>query len=363
MNAGSGAPSPPPSRGRALVGSPPPDPWNTLLWRPESRTPHVESLFLELYVPDRRQALWLQFGARTFTVAGRPPVAHVMAARFDAARPARNVALKRRFPPADVHADRRRLDVRMGGCVLEEGRTAGQLEQDGHRIAWDLTFDPSPDVLHHLPWPLLYRLPLPKTKATSPAPDTRFHGWFEVDGEHVAVRRCPGMQGHNWGREHAWRWCWVHASHLAGERPEATESFFEGLTARIRVAGLTSPWLSLLTLRYGNLVLRFDTLRHPFSVKSRSEGLTWEFEAGDARHRVRGRAQTDPERFVGVHYPNPDGRITHCANASTAGFELHVEELVRGRWQRLDTLRAAESAALEVAGPAPQPGVPVLVRE
>jgi hypothetical protein len=342
-------------------GPPAVDPWNALQWRPESRRPHVESLFLELFVPDHRQAFWVQFGARTFT-NGAAPAAHVMAVRFDASQPGRNVAVKQLFPASAVIAARDRLDVHAADCHLEPGRTRGALARDGHTVSWDLTWDATQDALYHLPWPLLYRLPLPKTKATSPAPDTRFHGWFEVDGERVPVRRCPGMQGHNWGREHAWRWAWVHGNQFTGSRPEAAEAMFEGLSARVRlVAGVRTPWMSVVALRYGNLALRFDSLRHPLAITSEPVGLSWQFAAGDARNRVRGRAIALPERFVAVHYPNPDGRLAWCNNSSTAGLELTIEENVRSRWQVVDVLRAAESAALEIAGPGPVPGVPLLL--
>lgn len=354
-----GPPLPPADPWRAAPGAA--DPWNTLQWRPGSPRPHVESLFLKLYVPDRRQALWLQFGARTFTAGGRPPRAHVMAGRFDAGQPARNVAVKRRFAPEEVAAAHDTLDVRLGGCLLTEGHTAGAVEGDGHRLTWDLRFAPARDPLYHLPWPVLYRLPLPKTKAVSPAADARFDGWFEVDGDRVEVRHAPGMQGHNWGSEHAWQWAWVHANHLTGAHPEAARALFEGLAARVRVGPLRSPWLTMVTLRYGQLVLRFDTLRQPLSVHSRVAAHGWEFSAAAGRHRLRGVARAEPDRFVGVHYPNPDGRLTHCANATCAALELQIEERVRGRWQTLDVLRTAESAALELAGPSLPPGVALAV--
>jgi len=339
---------------------PAPDPWNVLQWRPDSPRPHVESLFLKLYAPDRRQALWLQFGARTFTT-GDPPRAHVMAGRFDAAQPARNVAIKRRFAPDEGTWARDRLDLRLGGCELAEGRTKGALAGDGRRVAWDLTFAPARDALYHLPWSALYRLPLPKTKAVSPAADARFDGWFEVDGERVEVRAAPGMQGHNWGTEHAWQWAWVHANHFTGDRPAAASALFEGLAARIRLGPLTSPWLTMATLRYGDRLVRVDTLRSPLAVQSRVAGAEWQLTASDGRHRLRGRASAAPERFVGVHYPNPDGRLTCCANATCAALELTLEERTGSGWQTVDVLRAAESAALELAGPAFPPGVALMV--
>ena len=76
---------------------------------------------------------------------------------------------------------------------------------------WSLRFDSREPELRHLSPDLLYRLPLPRTKLTSPAPVASFDGAVEL-GERGAIelRGWSGMVGHNWGSEHAERWIWLH---------------------------------------------------------------------------------------------------------------------------------------------------------
>ena len=335
---------------------------NALLWRPETGRDHVESLFVKLNVPDQREAFWVQFGARTFQPGVGEPHAHVMAVRFSAADPSRHVARKQRFSRAEVTAASDRLHVTMGADnQLSTEGTHGQLSGGETSITWDLRFSPPRSRLRHLPWDVLYRLPLPRSKATSPALEMTVDGWYEVNGERTEVVGCPAMQGHNWGKEHAYRWAWSHSNHLVEEGGGPADAVFEGLSAKLKIGPLTTPWISLLHLRYGDEVFAVDTIRGPWSIQSDVDGLRWRFTGTSGDTRLEGVAEAAAERFVGVHYLLPSGVEIPCLNATIGALELRLLRRKKGAWQLAQTLRSDETAALELGGGDGHPNVPIVV--
>lgn len=337
--------------------------YDALQWQPGPGAGHVESLFLKLNLPERGVALWLQFGARRLLPsAGVADHGHVMAAFFRPHGPGGHVAVKQRFTPEEIVASPGRLAVHIGENLLEQGFTRGSVAKDGHRVAWELSYEPSALPLFHLPWPFLYRAPLPKTKAVTPALSARFSGRFEVDGEEIEVAGAPGMHGHNWGTQHAHRWIWAHGNAFAGERPEAATAVVECLAAQVKIGRLTTPWLNILNLRYGPHRLALNSLREPWAVKTRPAGNRWHVQGSSGALRVKGSFEAPPAHFLCAQYLNPDGTVVYCRNATVGSAVLALEQRSRGGWRPLDTLRSTETTALEIAGPDPPADVPVSVR-
>ena len=61
-----------------------------------------------------------------------------------------------------------------------------------------------------------------------------------LDGVELDVVGWRATVGHNWGREHAERWVWLHAAGFEDE-PDA---WLELAIARVRVGGALSPWIA-----------------------------------------------------------------------------------------------------------------------
>lgn len=318
-------------------------------WRADGSDGLVESLFLKLNLPERGLGLWLQFGARQMLPAAGTHHGHVMAVVFDHGSPAGHVALRERFVADAVRMETGRFVVEMGANQLRHGHTEGRLDDGAHRVAWELDFTTPHDSHRLFPWALLYRAPLPKTKALTPVFDGRFRGWLEIDGVRHEVRDARGMQGHNWGRQHGHEWVWLHGNLFSGRRGEASEAVLEGLSARVRVGPWLTPWLTMVHLRYGGELLTFDNIRLPFALRSVPDALAWTFTGTRGRFRIEGRARAPAERFVGVNYLDPDGTVTHCLNSGIADAALLLLERRRSGWRLLDQLESRGTSMLEVA--------------
>ncbi|MBT9557280.1 MAG: hypothetical protein IV100_14670 [Myxococcales bacterium] len=314
---------------------------NLVRWDPTSG-PMYESHFLKFNLPAEDLALWLRF---TVLSGAGGPVFQVWAIAFDAATPSRSFALIEAFPASKVRFERDRLETHYGDCVLTHGSTSGSLDRAGHRLEWDLSW-PVPELgLRHFPHASMYTGPLPKTKLLTPVQGTEMCGVVVIDGRRVAVSRAPGMQGHNWGARHAKRWVWVHASGFA-EDPTAV---FEGVSSKIQLAGIETPMLTMAHLaRAGHETITVNGLTEMVRARSTLEDLTWRFRAHSGEQGLEGHFSADPEQFVGLPYPNPDGPGAICLNSKIASGEVRVLEHHGGVWRLGETFTTTRLAALEI---------------
>ena len=193
-----------------------------------------------------------------------------------------------------------------------------------------------PNPLRHLRPDLLYRLPFPRTKSTSPLPDLQVAGALQVDGEPVDLTGWTGMLGHNWGSEHASRWIWLRAAGLGDDG----SGWLDAVLARVRVGGLLLPWTGFgwVSLPGGD--------RHPLgglgdrrtSVVLHEDGADVTLAGGGLT--VATRARVDLARTVGWRYADPAGGEHEVVNSSVARATVDVG----------GTSHTARTAVLEVGG-------------
>jgi hypothetical protein len=294
---------------------------------------HYESFYLKLCRPGGGVGVWIRH-----TVHKRPgeqPSASLWFTLFDdeAAGPRatkETVAAELLSAPEGAY-------VRVADAELGDGSATGSVSTEALRATWDLRFEDDHDPFFHLPRQWLYRTRLPKTKFLSPYPNARFDGWIEVGGERIEVSGWRGMIGHNWGAEHAERWVWIEGAGFDGR---AEGDYLDVAAGRIKVAGMTTPWVA-----NGNLVLDGRSHRLGGFERIRSteidEGPTGcGFELPGRGVRVRGRVAAERKDFVAWIYADPVGPEHNTLNCSISDLELEVER-DGGTPERLAVTRAA----------------------
>jgi hypothetical protein len=213
---------------------------------------------------------------------------------------------------------------------------------------WSLRFASEEPELRHLRPGLLYRLPVPRTKLTSPVPGARFDGVVEVEGRRpIELQGWPGMVGHNWGSEHAERWIWLHGIGFDG----SPDAWIDVALGRVKVGGRLTPWIA-------NGALSLDGRRHRIGglgaralrVQEGPEGCVLRL-AGEHGMRIEARVEVPAESAAGWRYADPDGGEHDVVNCSVAALELLVTSSDAGAPRRL---RTGHGAAYELGMRTPE---------
>lgn len=321
--------------------------WNAVQFRPDERGGHVESYFMKLNDAEGRRALWLKATIRA--PLGEPPVAEAWAIAFD--RRGGHVAVKEIVPYPEASFSHERLDCRVAGSTFEPTRTKGSLGCGGRSIAWDLDF--AGTLAPFVPLPeRAYDPRVPTSKAVTPHPDLKFTGSYTVNGERVDVTGWAGMQGHNWGRRHAFFYGWGHCNVW----DDADELVLEGMTAQVKVGPLKTPRITLVAVLHRGVRYEFTTARAILAARGAMTHRSWIFHAENDLATVTGKLFADTEDFVGLRYDNPSGPPTFCLNSKIARGDLRFE--VKGR---APLVAHTHAAALEIGTMATDHGVQILV--
>ena len=325
---------------------------NRVRWAQGERAGHVESHFLKANAPNGSRAIWVKH--TIFVPRGRPEdaVAEVWAIGFDRARN-RNVAVKAQVPLQAAKLSERPFRLEAAGSTLETGVARGHAKSNAHYIGWALRFTTDGTPFHPFPFERMYETALPKSKALTPYPDVRFSGTFEVDGERWDLDDWPGMQGHNWGRQHADAYAWCHCNAWT-DAPSGT--WFEGLSARVKLGPVRTPWLSLAGLHVEGVTYRFDRMRAILSRPIEVGLYVWRCKLRSARASLRVHVEADRRAMAGLFYENPNGSMTHCLNSKLASGTI-----VLSRPGKSDLTLRSTTMALELGTKNVKHGVEMLV--
>ena len=316
---------------------------------------HYESYFVRANHPERGLGFWLRY--TIFAPKGRPDQAEaeLWAAVFND-RAGGTVAVYQAMPltAARFSDSGDGLDVRIGQAVLADnpaagrGALAGAVASGGHEIRWDLSYTGSAEPVLLLP-ERFYRGGFPKAKVLVPAPMAVFAGQLVVDGEPIDVAGWTGSQNHNWGSKHTDEYAW---GQVAGF-DNAPGSFFECSTARVRVAGLRTPWLTPMVLRHDGREYSLTGLaaarRARGAYRASGPESTWTVrsagpggQAGEVTISAEFRAPA--ESFVTLDYRNPPGGSKRCLNTKIAQCQV---TMARSGAEPV-ILRSANRAAFEI---------------
>ncbi|MFO0559924.1 MAG: hypothetical protein U0269_18030 [Polyangiales bacterium] len=305
----------------ALIEREPPD--NAL--RFDGRAGHVESYFFRANDPSRPRAFWLK--QTILAPLDGPALAESWFIWFDAER-GRTIAHRVSQPYSQAiftgfgdpskHLETRAITVELA----PNGSARGELEPPEGRVSFDVRWSPlaSPiaEPLSIFPCKLLRTGPFPRSKLLSPLPALAFSGAIELPDERVEFERWPGMQGHNWGKEHTFEYAWGQCLFADDD------AMVEGFTGRVRVAGRASPRVSAMVVRRGARTYRFDTIFDTWRQRAEVELDRWALtlRSRDGEATLVMNAADRP--MVCLGYDNPNGEPSYCFNSKLAEVELTV---------------------------------------
>jgi len=225
-------------------------------------------------------------------------------------------------------------------------------ETDGRFLSWDLAWKGDAPILYFLPH-ALYEAKLPKAKSVVAWPQARFDGKMIVGEREVEVAGWPGSQNHNWGSKHTDTYAWGQVVGFDG----APDTFFEAITAQVKLGPFKTPWLTVIAVRHEGKEYLLNTIGVARKAKAEWRFFEWDLENENADIHVRARITANKADFVGLDYRNPPGGSHTCLNSKIARCELTLTP----KGGSPVTLKSRHRAAFEILTDDPSHGVPVVV--
>ncbi len=298
---------------------------------------HVESYFIRGNAPDRRLSFWLK--ATVFAPRRDSAVAELWGIFFDGEND-RIFSEKRTVPFGLTSFDGEPLAIAIAGAEFflgGDGEARGELHGEAGRCGWGFTWKrtegPLGEPLCLLPSEKMIDGAFPRSTPLTPLPSVTFDGAFEVFGESVDITGWTGMQGHNWGREHAFEYAWGQCPFL----DEGGEPFcwVEGFSGKIRIGGRPTPFISAMVVRRGDREYRFDRLVDLWRQEADVlvDDYTWNLKLKSADGEAALSMVADPDEMVCLGYHNPDGRLSYCLNSKMSRVKLQVNPVNEAGFQ------------------------------
>ena len=287
---------------------------------PTSKGGHVESYFLRANHPTEPKAFWLK--ATVLRRKDGTAVAESWCALFDDNR---TWAGKTTLPLAEAGFFGSPTQIRVGGANLslgEQGVAKGTIDN----VSWDLCFTSVggriSKPLCMLPSRRMIDAPFPKSKLLTPKPALRYSGrvtWGEATWN---VDGWLGMQGHNWGKEHALEYAWgqVLFTDNGGELVAMAEAF----SGKLKIGLVTTPYLSAMVVRRGDKTYRFDRLIDVWRQRVSIHDVSWTVSLRGSGGEASLSMKADVQKMVCLGYENPDDVLSYCLNSKIAHVELRV---------------------------------------
>jgi hypothetical protein len=295
------------------------DAWNASRFVRGTRGGHYESWFQRANHPTRPLAFWIRY--TIFSPKDRPEAAvgELWAIFFDGETRCIS-AVKQGTPLADCELSEQGLDVRIGRALLRDGMLQGQATAGKDSLSWALHYAGGGAPLLLLPRSF-YARRFPKAKALVGTPNALFDGEIVVNGARWMIDGWRGSQNHNWGSQHTDSYAW---GQVAGF-DDSPDTFLECSTARLRVAGLWTPPLSVAVVRMGSREFALNGLVQALRARGQFDFFDWHLESESSEVRVSAHFRAPKTAFVGLRYDNPPGGAKTCLNSKLAECSLTVE--------------------------------------
>lgn len=190
--------------------------------------------------------------------------------------------------------------------------------------SWQLSLTRSDETLWHYPYDLLYRAPFPKKKVLTRDCHLVSEGKVQC-GDQRLNSEYTGMNGHNWGSEHAHAYAYADCCEF-----DEGDAYFDAFSARVAIAGglITTPFFSMASLQWGGEWFHFNdflaSLRQKVALLN---DYRWSATLKNRTHLLEldiDGERPDKEPWVGLHYAHPSGKISVVKNTKFARGTLRL---------------------------------------
>lgn len=190
------------------------------------------------------------------------------------------------------------------------------------QVSWNFTVIPSGQPYFHFDHDWFYTGFFPKKKILTADCFLQFRGKVvspmgEWDGQF------QGMNGHNWGREHAFQYAYSNCNEFTENGVSIPRTFFDCFSAKIQVAGMKSPFLSAGSLFYQGRWYDFNRVLKSFQPEVKEFSLkTYSLKFQNDEFELDLTLNGQNHAWVRLEYDHPSRKKSFVNNTKHAEGQL-----------------------------------------
>ncbi len=133
----------------------------------------------------------------------------------------------------------------------------GKIADKEGPVEWDLKLTLSQISYYHFDKKWFYHCFFPKKKILTADCFVQYSG--KISSKFLNCQGFfLGMNGHNWGKEHAYQYAYANCNQWTNEQNNSEKIYFDCFSAKILIAQLKTPYLSAASLFYKNNWFHFN---------------------------------------------------------------------------------------------------------
>ena len=160
------------------------------------------------------------------------------------------------------------FEFKDGHMKITPHELAGEFKtEDGKSITWNLKTDYSKETYYHFSDDKFYHIGFPKKKILTKDIAVSYDGVITTP-ELEMNSSFKGMNGHNWGTEHAYKYAYANCNQFS----EDADAYFDGFSAKIAMAGgiIKSPYLSACSVKIDGKWYHFNEVLGSWKHKAKT---------------------------------------------------------------------------------------------
>ena len=209
---------------------------------------------------------------------------------------------------------------------IASGKVNGKIGE----LEWNFKLQRSNVSYFHFDKKWFYRGFFPKKKILTRDIDLGFSGEIKLKDNTVSGE-FKGMNGHNWGKEHAYCYAYADANQFTDMQGNAVSAFFDGFSAKIKIAGCKTPYLSSGALLLNHKWYVFNQVLSSYKHEVRQlDARNWCVSFLSDTHKLEvdiiGTCSEQSIPWVALMYDHPSGRVSKVENTKFAKAHLRLYE-------------------------------------
>lgn len=231
-----------------------------------------------------------------------------------------------------------------GFAFVGEKKLKGKIPVEDKWVSWDFDLIKSNKAYFHFDKKWFYTGFFPKKKILTNDICVKFNGDFESPAGDSHHNPWVGMNGHNWGKEHAYNYAYADCNRFEGYAPG--EIYFDGFSAKIKFSSFVSPYLSGCSFKVKDQFFHFNSVLTSYKHSVGNLDLkNWEVIFFNKDYELKIKISGENSLWSTLEYDHPNRLKSLVNNTKNSVGEFYLKSLngnlvsyFKSDWVELETL-------------------------